>query len=788
MKKGPVRINEIRKHLKALDDLLHGDDTWEEQTPAEDLREFIKQSQSLLTDCIEEIKTCKQHEEQLFANTQRLETINTILQFKTRDLQAFLDHALDQAIQLTESEIGYIYFYDETNQQFTLNSWSKEVMAQCSVQDPQTVYQLEKTGAWGEAVRQRQPIVINQFDQAHPIKKGYPEGHAPLKKFMTVPIISEGEIIAVVGVANKKADYGARDVAELTLLMEMVWRIVEQRRAEQHYLQLFNQMLHGVAVHEMVYDEAHTPIDYRFLRINPGFEKITGLKASEVVGRTVLEVLPNTETFWIEIYGKVLESGEAVHFINYSRELGKHYEVSAFKTRPDQFATIVTDATDRLITENKLRESEEKYRLLVERQKDLIVKVDAQGRFLYVSPSYCQLFGKSEAQLLGETFTPQIHEDDLALTLEAMEALKQPPHTCTLEQRALTEKGWRWLAWSDTALVNTDGEIEEIIGLGIDITENKQMEQALAENERKFRIALKNSPVVVFEQDRQLRYTWMYNPDPNFNPEPIIGKSDEDLLSPTEAAKLTKLKQGVLDNGKGTRTIIPITTNGKTDYNDLTIEPVIDDRGNVTGITCSCVDITDLKMAEQALQHSYDLLDYIIEHNNNGVAVHDRDLNYIYVSQHYLNQYGIKDDDVIGKHHYEVFPDLPQKWQEVHQRVLQGEVLRAEEDRYERADGSSEWTRWECRPWYEGDGNIGGIVVYTEMITNRVQREEELRQLKDQLQVQVEEKTKELKQRVSELERFYEATIEREFRMKELRDTITELKAQLAANQRKTRS
>ncbi len=283
---------------------------------------------------------------------------------------------------------------------------------------------IRKTGAWGEAVRQRKPIVINHLNQPHTLKKGYPEGHAPLKKFMAVPIISEGKIVAVVGMANKKIDYDQRDITQLTLLMEMTWNVVKQRRAEQQYLQLFNQILHGVAVHEMIYDKTHTPIDYRFLRVNPGFEKITGLKAVELAGRTVLEVLPNTEPFWIDMYGKVVESGEAIRFINYSQELGKHYEVTAFKTSSSQFATIVADVTDRFLAENELRQSEEKYRLLVENQKDLIVKVDAEGRFLYVSPSYCQLFGKTEAQLLGETFTPQIQKDDLAPTLESMEALK----------------------------------------------------------------------------------------------------------------------------------------------------------------------------------------------------------------------------------------------------------------------------------------------------------------------------------------------------------------------------
>jgi PAS domain S-box-containing protein len=188
------------------------------------------------------------------------------------------------------------------------------------------------------------------------------------------------------------------------------------------------------------------------------------------------------------------------------------------------------------------------------------------------------------------------------------------------------------------------------------------------------------------------------------------------------------------------------------------------------------VDITKRKQAEEELRHSNDLMRYIIEHNNGALAVHDRDMKYIYVSLRYLKDYEVEDKDIIGKHHYEVFPDLPEKWRIVHRRALRGEVLRAEEDVYEREDGSVLWTRWECRPWFEADGSIGGIIVYTEVITEQKRVELELRQLKDNLEIEVIEKTQELNERIKELERFRNATIEREFRIKELKEEIQRLK------------
>ncbi|MFO8001383.1 MAG: PAS domain S-box protein [Marinilabilia sp.] len=140
------------------------------------------------------------------------------------------------------------------------------------------------------------------------------------------------------------------------------------------------------------------------------------------------------------------------------------------------------DISDRIRAEEALRKSEEKYRLLVENQNDLVVKVDAEGYFLYVSPSYCRLFGKSEEELLNRRFLPLVHPDDLDETSKAMERLKVPPYHITLEQRAMTSKGWRWLSWNDTAMLDESGNVREIIGVGRDVTDRKKAEEALQES------------------------------------------------------------------------------------------------------------------------------------------------------------------------------------------------------------------------------------------------------------------------------------------------------------------
>ncbi len=137
-----------------------------------------------------------------------------------------------------------------------------------------------------------------------------------------------------------------------------------------------------------------------------------------------------------------------------------------------------------------LARSEENYRLLVENQNELVVKVDLDGRFLFVSPSYCQVFGKTEQELLGQSFWPLVHEDDLEAAMRALKSAQRPPYTAYTEQRALTKAGARWLAWSDRGILDDSGAVVAIIGVGRDVTSRVMAEQALAKSEERLKLAM----------------------------------------------------------------------------------------------------------------------------------------------------------------------------------------------------------------------------------------------------------------------------------------------------------
>jgi PAS domain S-box-containing protein len=224
----------------------------------------------------------KRAEELARLDEARTASILKISQYSAASMKDLLDLALDEAIALTGSKFGYLYFYHEETRKFTLHAWSREVMTECAIENPQTDYELEKTGLWGEVVRQRKPIVVNDFSAPHPLKKGCPDGHAPLSRFFSVPVFSEGRIVAVVGFANRPHDYTERDVGQMTLLMDSVWKIVERRQAEEKLklANAYNRSLLESSLDPLVTISA----DGKITDVNLATETATGRSRENLLG------------------------------------------------------------------------------------------------------------------------------------------------------------------------------------------------------------------------------------------------------------------------------------------------------------------------------------------------------------------------------------------------------------------------------------------------------------------------------------------------------------------------
>lgn len=380
--------------------------------------------------------------------------------------------------------------------------------------------------------------------------------------------------------------------------------ITESRSAGQKYRMLFTEMVDAFALHEIICDDQGNPIDYRFLAVNASFEKMTGLLAIHILGKTAREVLPGIEFFWIETYGRVALTGEPAKFEQYSVALDKTFAVSAYQPAPNQFACTFKDISAQKQAEEQLRQSEEKFELLFKEAPLGYQSLDAEGCFIDINQAWQDTFGYVREDVIGKWFGD-------FLTSEYVEAFQ----TCFEKFKAT------------------------------------------------------GSVKVEFK---------------------MIHQSGAELL---------------------------ISFDGRISY---------DEHGNFRQTHCILQDVTEIRRVEAELAYSHELMRYVIEHSRSSVAIFDKEMNYLYVSQKHLEDSHFAGKDIIGKNHYLVFPNIPQKFKDAHKKALSGEIIQSEDDFITLEDGSVEWTRWECRPWYEAVGSVGGMILYSEIITKQKKAEENL--------------------------------------------------------------
>ncbi len=152
------------------------------------------------------------------------------------------------------------------------------------------------------------------------------------------------------------------------------------------------------------------------------------------------------------------------------------------------------------------------------------------------------------------------------------------------------------------------------------------------------------------------------------------------------------------------------------------------------GISVCFEDITERGKTLETLRASEERLRLFIEHAPVGLAMFDREMRYLSFSRAWLSNHNLGDVDLEGRSHYELFPEISEEWKTIHRRALAGEVLRADEDRFVRADGSVKWFRWELRPWRDAAGDVGGIVIFSEDITGSKLIEEDLHESRTKLE------------------------------------------------------
>ena len=139
------------------------------------------------------------------------------------------------------------------------------------------------------------------------------------------------------------------------------------------------------------------------------------------------------------------------------------------------------------------------------------------------------------------------------------------------------------------------------------------------------------------------------------------------------------------------------------------------------------------QQALTALRESEEQMRLLLEHAPAAIAMFDAEMRYLICSRRWLSDYGLDGQAVTGRSHYEVFPEIPERWREIHRRCLTGETAREEEEEFPRAGGTSQWLHWEIYPWFAAPGQVGGIIIFTEDITARKRASQKNREQLDEL-------------------------------------------------------
>jgi PAS domain S-box-containing protein len=410
---------------------------------------------------------------------ERLEMIQEVAQFHASNVQELFDFSLEKVIALTESSIGYIYHYSEEEKQFVLNSWSKGVMPSCSVAEAQTIYHLDKTGLWGEVVRQRCAIMVNDYAAPSDLKKGHPEGHVPLSRFLSIPVFDNDRIVAVVGVANKVLPYDQTDQMQLTLMVDGVWKIaarliMEERitRASHEWHTTFDSISDSIALIDA---------DQRILRCNLATKKLVGRDFKDIINQPCWKLFHDSD---VPIPECPMEKAKSSRHSETAtiRHLDRWLEVTvepllSSSSELTGAVHIVRDITEQVTLLNSLKDLNELFNLFmkyspiycyikeISDSESTVIQASANFVELVDVPA-AEMIGKNMHQLFPQEFADKITTDDLK---------------AVTEQRVLrleVELNGKSYITYKFPIKNTAGQ-KILADYTIDITELKQSEEAI---------------------------------------------------------------------------------------------------------------------------------------------------------------------------------------------------------------------------------------------------------------------------------------------------------------------
>lgn len=215
----------------------------------------------------------------------------TLLEYAANhSLDELLTKALDKVGELVQSPIGFYHFVGTDQQTITLQQWSTSTLKEfCRAEGRGMHYGLEQAGVWADSVREKRPVIHNDYESL-PGKKGLPAGHATLVRELVVPIMRDGQVVAILGVGNKPADYTESDLETVTYLADVTWEIIEQKRTEEALRE--SEMFLGMLLNAIPIPVFYKDREGRYLGFNKSFETFFGESRERLIGKSVFDINP----------------------------------------------------------------------------------------------------------------------------------------------------------------------------------------------------------------------------------------------------------------------------------------------------------------------------------------------------------------------------------------------------------------------------------------------------------------------------------------------------------------
>ena len=374
------------------------------------------------------------------------------------------------------------------------------------------------------------------------------------------------------------------------------------------YRKLFTEMADGFALHQALYDERGRLCDFRFIEVNRAFEKMTGLHSPDIVGRTVREIFPRTCTFLLDIFSRVLSTGEPRMFERYAHDLGTYLKISSYRPAPDLLACIVVDITQSKRIELQLTEREQQYRELAEKANTVIFRWKTDGTITYINEFGEKLLGFSRDELIGKNIVGTVVSptDSSGRNLATLmdEIAGAPERFKNSVNENITKDGRSiWIRWNNSAIFDPSGNLVEIISLGHDITQHKMVEDALRESEATLRAHVENSFDVIFTLDAAGIFFFVspaWERHFGYPADEVIGQPFAPFVHPDDVQPCVEYLTWILTTGKsGTSPIYRVKcTDGS--YRSFVANgmPYTDTKGRMLFIGVGH-DVTDQLRAEQ---------------------------------------------------------------------------------------------------------------------------------------------------------------------------------------------